>query len=184
MFIYFFSLLCCPLCFQSSAQIRQWEGFLVFGNFSLFKTPFPGWSSVSPSFVSFFVFYIFSYLLSKSWVVFLGACCPLPAFRSCFVEFTRRLNALLMNLWGRKCSPCPTPPPSWLLPSKMFFMSYLQCLLLSPSCELWLSPVMEEGQLLFHKCRAWCSGTMLEPRTKIKFFISNLCSFVLHSGKS
>ena len=23
--------------------------------------------------------------------------------------------ALLMNLWGRKCSPRPTPPPSWLL---------------------------------------------------------------------
>ena len=114
-YLFFFSLLCCPLCFQSSAQIRQWEGFLVFGNFSLFKTPFLGWNSVSPSFVSFFVFYIFSYLLSKSWVAFLGAWCPLPAFRSCFVGFTRRLNALLMNLWGRKCSPHPTPPPSWLL---------------------------------------------------------------------
>ena len=115
--IYFSSLLCCPLCFQGSAQIRQWEGFLVFGNFSLFKTPFLGWNSVPPSFVSFFVFYIFSYLLSKSWVAFLGAWCPLPAFRSCFVEFTRRLNALLMNLWGRKCSPRPIPPLSWLLPT-------------------------------------------------------------------
>ena len=31
----------------------------MFGNFSLFKTPFPGWNSVPPSFVSFFVFYIF-----------------------------------------------------------------------------------------------------------------------------
>ena len=82
---------------------------------SLFKTPFPGRNSVPPSFASFFVFYIFSYLLSKSWIAFLGAWCPLPAFRSCFVEFTRRLNALVMNLWGRKCSPCPTPPPSWLL---------------------------------------------------------------------
>ena len=59
--------------------------------------------------------YFFS-LLSKSWVAFLGAWCPLPAFRSCFVEFTRHLNALLMNLWGRKCSPHRTPPPSWLLP--------------------------------------------------------------------
>ena len=57
--VYFSSLLCCPLCFQGSAQIRQWEGFLVFGNFSLFKTPFPGWNSIPPSFVSFFVFYIF-----------------------------------------------------------------------------------------------------------------------------
>ena len=25
-----------------------------------------------------------------------------------------------MNLWGRKCSPRPTPSPSWLLPSKRF----------------------------------------------------------------
>ena len=38
-----------------------------------FKTPFPGWNSVPPSFVAFFVFYIFSYLLSKSWVAFLAA---------------------------------------------------------------------------------------------------------------
>ena len=60
----------------------------------------------------FFVFYIFSYLLLKTWVAFLGAWCPLLAFRSCFVEFTWSLNVLLMNLWGRKCSPCPTPPPS------------------------------------------------------------------------
>ena len=57
--VYFSSLLCCPLCFQGSAQIRQWEDFLVFGNFSLFKTPFPGRNSIPPSFVSFFVFYIF-----------------------------------------------------------------------------------------------------------------------------
>ena len=111
LFIYFSSLLCCPLCFQGSAQIRQWEGFLVFGNFSLFKTPFLGGNSIPPSFAPFFVFYIFSYLLSKSWVAFLGAWCPLPAFRSCFVEFTQRLNVLLMNLWERKCSPRPTPPP-------------------------------------------------------------------------
>ena len=57
--VYFSFLLCCPLCFQGSAQIRQREGFLVFGNFSLFKTPFLGQNSVPPSFVSFFVFYIF-----------------------------------------------------------------------------------------------------------------------------
>ena len=31
----------------------------MFGNFSLFKTPFQGQNSVPPSFVSFFVFYIF-----------------------------------------------------------------------------------------------------------------------------
>ena len=40
---------------------------------SLFKTPFLGRISVPSSFVSLFVFYIFSYLLLKSWVAFLGA---------------------------------------------------------------------------------------------------------------
>ena len=61
------------LC-ASKAQHRlsSEECFLVFGNFSLFKTPFPGWSSVPPSFVSFFVFYIFSYLLSKTMGYFSG----------------------------------------------------------------------------------------------------------------
>ena len=99
--VYFFfspSLLCCPLCFQSSAQIRQWEGFLVFGNFSLFKTPFPGRNSVPPSFFSFFVFYIFSYLLSKTMGCFSGClmssagiqklfCAIYSAFKCSFDEF-------------------------------------------------------------------------------------------------
>ena len=43
---FFFSLLCCPLCFQGSPQTRQRECFLVFGNFSVFKTPFPGQDSL------------------------------------------------------------------------------------------------------------------------------------------
>ena len=41
----------------------------------------------------------------RQWSAFLGAWCPLPAFRSCFVKFTQRWNVLLMNLWGRKWSP-------------------------------------------------------------------------------
>ena len=53
------------LCASKSRHRLSSECFLVFGNFSLFKTPFPGQSSIPPSFVSFFVFYIFSYLLSK-----------------------------------------------------------------------------------------------------------------------
>ena len=40
--IYFSSRLCCPLWFQGLPQTRQWECFLVFGNFFLFKTPFLG----------------------------------------------------------------------------------------------------------------------------------------------
>ena len=66
------SLLCCPLCFQSLPQTHQWECFLVFGNFSLFKTPFSGRSSVPTTFVSCVVFYIFSYLLLKRMGCFSG----------------------------------------------------------------------------------------------------------------
>ena len=58
----FSSLLCCLLRLQDSPQTLQWEGFLLFGNF---LTPSPGWVSVPNSFVSLFVFYILSYLLSK-----------------------------------------------------------------------------------------------------------------------
>ena len=46
--------------------------FPGFGNFSLFKTIFPGQKSLPPSFVSFFVFYTFSYLLLKTMGCFSG----------------------------------------------------------------------------------------------------------------
>ena len=51
----------------------------------------------------------------RQWSAFLVAWCPLPAFRSCFVEFARRWNVLLRNLWGRKWSSHPIPPPSFPL---------------------------------------------------------------------
>ena len=41
-------------------------GFLMFGNFPSFMTPSPGQISIPNSFVSLFVFYIWSYLLSKT----------------------------------------------------------------------------------------------------------------------
>ena len=70
----------------------------MFGNFSLFKTPFPGCSSIPPSFVSFFVFHIFSYLLSKTLGCFSGClmssagiqklfCGIYSAFKCSFGEF-------------------------------------------------------------------------------------------------
>ena len=70
----------------------------MFGNFSLFKTPFPGWSSVFTSFFSLFVFYIFSYLLSKIMGCFSGClvssagiqklfCGIYSAFKCSFDEF-------------------------------------------------------------------------------------------------
>ena len=47
----------------------------------------------------------------REWAAFLGGCCPPPAFRS-FVGVAQPSNDLLMNLWGRKWSPCPIPLPS------------------------------------------------------------------------
>ena len=91
-------MLCFPLCFQGSPQTRQWECFLVFGNFSLFKTPFPGQSSVPTTFVSFFVFYFYSYLFLKTMGCFSGClmssggiqklfCGMYSAFKCSFDEF-------------------------------------------------------------------------------------------------
>ena len=38
------------------------------------------------------------------------------------MEFAQRSNVLSMNLWGRKWSPHPIPPPSWLLPGFLIFI--------------------------------------------------------------
>ena len=63
-----------------------------------FKTPFPGRSSIPTSFVSLFIFYIFSYLLSKTMGCFSGClmssasiqklfCGIYSAFKGSFDEF-------------------------------------------------------------------------------------------------
>ena len=57
----------------------------------------------------------------RKWATFLGAWCPLPVFRSCFVEFPQHSNDLLMNLWERKWSPHPIPVPYWDHPSSSIF---------------------------------------------------------------
>ena len=98
LFIYFSSQLGCPLRFQNSPQTCRWECFLVFGNLSSFKTPFQGWISIPTFFVSLSIFYILSYLLSKTmgclsgWLIssasiqklFCGVC---SAFKCSFDEF-------------------------------------------------------------------------------------------------
>ena len=53
LFFFFSSQLCCPLRFQNSPQTCLWESFLLFGNFSSFRTPSPGRVSIPNSFVSF-----------------------------------------------------------------------------------------------------------------------------------
>ena len=67
---------------------------------SLLKIPFPGWSSLPTSFVSFFIFYIFSYLFLKTMICFSGClmssasiqklfCGIYSALKCSFDEFVR-----------------------------------------------------------------------------------------------
>ena len=88
------------LCASKAHHRLGSECFLVFGNFSLFKTPFPGRSSLPTSFVSFFGFYIFSYLFLKTMSCFSGClmssasiqklyCGIYSALKCSFDEFVR-----------------------------------------------------------------------------------------------
>ena len=70
----------------------------MFGNFSSFTTHSLGQVSV-PNSLSLFLSFIFcptSFL--REWGAYLGAWCPLPAFRSGGVEVAQHSNDLLMNL--------------------------------------------------------------------------------------
>ena len=62
----------------------------------------------------------------RGWAAFLDGGCPPPVFKSCFVIFAQRSNDLLMNLWGRKWSPGPIPPPSWDRPLGLIGLIFLQ----------------------------------------------------------
>ena len=89
--------------------------------FPLSQLP-PQDGSLSLTLLPLFLSFIFCpTFFGRECVAFLGAWCPPPVFRSCFVEVTQHLNDLLMNLWGRKWSPCPILP-SWDCPSTVFFL--------------------------------------------------------------
>ena len=95
-----------------------------------FKTPFPGRSSVPPSFVSFFVFYIFSYLLSKTMGCFSGClmssagiqklfCGIYSAFKCSFDEFVGE------KVFSPSYSSAILPPPQESI-FLLFFTIYLE----------------------------------------------------------
>ena len=117
----FFSWLCCPLRFQNSPQTLLWQGFLLFVNLSSFTASFPGRSiSVPNSFVSLFVFYILSYLLSKRMGCLPGClvssssvqklvCGSCLAFKRSFDEFVGEKVVSLSY-----CSTILGPPPKYV----------------------------------------------------------------------
>ena len=89
-----------------------------------FKTPSWDRSPLLPLLPLFLSFIFFPTSFWRQWAAFLGAWCPLPAFRSCFVEFTQHSNVLLMNLWGRKYSSAYLGPPLWTLFSLLGDVSF------------------------------------------------------------
>ena len=109
-FSFSFSRLCCPLRFQTPHRPAIERVSWCLETSPPSRLP-PRDGSLSQTLVSLFVYYILSYLLSKRMGCLSGAWCPVPAFRSCFVEVAQHSNDLLMNLWGRKWSPHPIPLP-------------------------------------------------------------------------
>ena len=79
-----------------------WECFLVFGNFSSFKTSFPGQISVPASFVSLFIFYILSYLLSKTMGCLSGCLMSSSSIRKFFRGICSAFKCSLDEFVGEK----------------------------------------------------------------------------------
>ena len=94
----------------TDSTVRVFPG--VWKLLSFLRLPSQDGTPSLPLLALFLAFIFFPTSFWRQWAAFLGAWCPLPAFRSCFVEFTQRSNVLSMNLWGRKCSPPPIPLPS------------------------------------------------------------------------
>ena len=105
------SWLCSPLRFQNSPQSTCEKISYCVETSPSWLLPQDGSLSLNPlSLFLSFIFYTTSFW--RDWAAFLGAWCSLPEFRCCFVQVAKHSNDLLMNLWGRKWSLQPIPPPS------------------------------------------------------------------------
>ena len=82
-----------------------------------FKTPFPRWISISTSFVSLFIFYIFSYLLLKTMDFFSGCLMSSAGIQKLFCRFYSAFKCSFDEFVGEKVvSPSNSstilgPPP-------------------------------------------------------------------------
>ena len=85
-----------------------------------FKTPFPGQSSIPTSFVSLFIFYIFSYLLSKTMGCFPGCLMSSTSIQKLFCGIYSSFRCSFDEFWGEKVvSPSYSsdilgPPPYFI----------------------------------------------------------------------
>ena len=78
-----------------------------------FKTPFPRQIFIPTSFVSLFIFYIFSYLLSKTMGCFPGCLTSSACIQKCVLWHLLSFQTFFWWIcWGRKWSSCPILQPS------------------------------------------------------------------------
>ena len=119
--IYFSSLLCCPLCFQGSPQTQQWECFLLFGNFSLFKTLFLGQDSLPrmelPPYLLCLFFHLlyFSYLFLKTMICFSGCLLSSASIQKLFCRSYSALKSSFDEFVGEKVvSPSYSSAIFWI----------------------------------------------------------------------
>ena len=84
----------------TDSAVRVFPG--VWKLLSLLRLPSQDRAPSLPLSSLFLSFIFFPTSFRRQWAAFLGVWCPLLAFTSCFVEFTQRLNVLLMNLWREK----------------------------------------------------------------------------------
>ena len=84
---------------------------------SSIKTPFLGWDSVPSSFVSLFIFYVLSYLLSKTMGYFSGCLMSSVSDQKLFCDVCSALNCSFDEFVGEKVvspsysSAILAPPP-------------------------------------------------------------------------
>ena len=82
------------------------------------KTPFPGWISIPTSFVSLFIFYIFSYLLSKTMGCFSGCLMSSVSIQKLFFGICSAFKCSFNEFVGEKVaslsysSAILGPPPA------------------------------------------------------------------------
>ena len=141
--------------------VRAFPG--VWELLSFLRLPSQDGSLSLPLLSLFLSFVFFPTSFRRQWAAFLGAWCPLPAFRSCFMEFTQRSKCSFDEFVGEKvvslsCLSAILGLPLFLLCSMLsrFVIAFLprsKCLLISwlqslsavilepPPNSLWLFPL-------------------------------------------
>ena len=86
------------LCYRLGSESVSW----CLETSLFFKTPFPGRTSVPTSFVSLFIFYIFSYLLSKTMGCFSGCLMSSAGIQKLFCGIYSAFKCSLDEFVGEK----------------------------------------------------------------------------------